>query len=153
MLSKGGQRLDVAARWCRQCSKPECVSLFPIRGLSLSSRHWQHREKKKNSPSGIHLPSLFCLRTLETSFPPLHTHIHTHISKHILLSWLHADGQHELMDTNEDVKTKQHIPGWANIRKYTKTKINTTRRLILTRTQAQTHNACLPSCWECILIH
>lgn len=97
-LSQGGERLSSAARRCWQSSKPERASLFPIRGLSLSSRHWQHREKRKNSTSGIHLPSLFCLGTLPLSPSHTHSQAHMHIPKHILLSWLPADGQHELID-------------------------------------------------------
>lgn len=98
VLSQGGERLSSAAGRCWQSSKPERASLFPIKSLSLSSRHWQHREKRKNSPSGIHLPSLLCLGTLPLSPLHTHTHTHTHIPKHIVLSWLHADGHHELID-------------------------------------------------------
>ena len=94
---------------CRRSSKPECAGLVPIRGLSLASRHWQHREKRKNCPSGIHLTSLFCLGTLETSLPsPSHTH-HTNTHAHIQT--------HTAVMTACRWTTWAHTQKWAHIRK------------------------------------
>lgn len=120
VLSQGGQRLNAAARWCRPSSKPECVSLFPIRGLSLSSRHWQHREKRKNSPSGIHLPSLFCLGTLRPpSLPFIYTHIHTHT----------YSGTHAHIQTHTAVMTACRWTTWAHGQKWGHTEIKHIKRI------------------------
>lgn len=130
VLSQGGQRLNAAARWCRRSSKPECVSLFPIRGLSLSSRHWQHREKRKNSPSGIHLPSLFCLGTLRPpSLPFIYTHIHTHIFGHTR-SYPNTYCCHDCMQMD-------NMSSWTKMRTH-RDKTHKTHSSISTYTQ--THN-------------
>lgn len=93
-LSRGGGSLDCTAQRCRRSSKLQRASLFPIRGLSLSSRHWTQRKEEKQP---IWDPFTFIILPGDWGDLPPSTS-HTHISKHILLSWPHSNGQHELMD-------------------------------------------------------
>lgn len=110
VLSGDGEKLD--SMLSARSSKLQRASLFPIRGLSLSSRHWQHREKEEKQ--SIWDPFTFIILPGDfgdlPSFP-LQAHAHTdteaHISKCILLTWLRADGQHELIERNKVAEIKQ----------------------------------------------
>lgn len=93
---------------------------FPLEACHSPHVIEQHREKRKNSPSGIHLPSLFCLGTLDTPPPPLRTHTHTYPNTYCCHDCMHTDNMssYAKMRTHRD-KTHKHIPAWTCTRKYT----------------------------------
>lgn len=140
VLSGDGEKLD--SMLSARSSKLQRASLFPIRGLSLSSRHWQHREKEEKQ--SIWDPFTFIILPGDfgdlPSFP-LQAHAHTdteaHISKCILLTWLRADGQHELIERNKVAEIKQT---------HSKMSVHVQTR---TCTDANAHQRCFDSSKNC----